>query len=135
MQLPFPIITTLTTFFLCQTHTHTHSCSGSCASKLVINNRRHVPTTCSLFFLDPSLSQSAVIITLCRNTRPFIHSLSANSEGTHPGRHTTPSPSPTLTLIHTYERFRVTNPPTGVFLDTGRKPENPDEAHMDTRRT
>lgn len=39
------------------------------------------------------------------------------------------------TLVYIQGRFRVTGRPAGMFLEGWRKPENQEEAHVDTRRT
>lgn len=36
------------------------------------------------------------------------------------------------TLIPTLEQFILAFPPTGMFWGSGRKPEKPDESHIDT---
>lgn len=34
--------------------------------------------------------------------------------------------------IHTYRQLKVTSLPTGIFLGSGRKPDNPEESHVNT---
>lgn len=44
----------------------------------------------------------------------------------------TPGHAQTGALVPVLEQFVLAFPPTGVFLGSGRKPEKPDEAHIDT---
>lgn len=48
-------------------------------------------------------------------------------------RHSAPH-TQSHTRIHSQGQFSVTNPPTGKFLGSGRKQENMEGTHMDSRR-